>query len=237
MAELTGTSLFSDANLIAYYKAEDTSDSKGSRTLTNDNSVTFTTGKYNNASNFGSSNTNKSLHRAGDAYGFSGGAVTISCWVKLLAEIAAGSWAFVDLSSDTNDNVYQIVYEYNSGTQRIAFNRVKNGVGFDRVRQTQTMGTSNWFHLAITYNTTNIYGYINAVQYGPTAASGDGTGTTANSFTVGADNESVTAGGFTPNLFASALIDDIAIFNRALSSTEITEIYNDQVLQHGVIII
>jgi hypothetical protein len=49
-------------NLRAYYKLENENDSSGNGlTLTNNNSVTFTSGKFNNGANFGSSGTNKGL--------------------------------------------------------------------------------------------------------------------------------------------------------------------------------
>src|SRR5574343_1781177 len=53
--ELFSTALYSDANLEAYYRAEDATDSEDSGTeydLTNSGSVTFTAGKFNNAFTF-----------------------------------------------------------------------------------------------------------------------------------------------------------------------------------------
>lgn len=50
--ELATMPQFNDSSILAYWKCEDTSDSKGSFTLTNVNSTTFTPGKFNNAANF-----------------------------------------------------------------------------------------------------------------------------------------------------------------------------------------
>lgn len=50
-------------NLISYWKLDETSgnavDSVGSNTLTNNNSVSFSTALINNGANFGTANTNK----------------------------------------------------------------------------------------------------------------------------------------------------------------------------------
>src|SRR6478736_10076054 len=96
MAELASTSLINDANLIAYYKAENANDSKGSNTLTNNNTVAFSAAKFNNGFDGGSANTNKSMSIA-NALSFSGGAYSITLWVKLNTEITASTYCFAEL--------------------------------------------------------------------------------------------------------------------------------------------
>jgi hypothetical protein len=68
-----------DAARVAAYKAEDTSDSIGSNTLTNVG-ATFTSGKHNDAFTLGS---NKHLFAANaSAWDFAGGAFMIRTWVR-----------------------------------------------------------------------------------------------------------------------------------------------------------
>jgi len=64
MARTAATSLFQDANCKAYYNLEDLVDLKGGFNLTNYNSVTFTSAKFNNGSNLGTSNSTKYLEIA-----------------------------------------------------------------------------------------------------------------------------------------------------------------------------
>jgi hypothetical protein len=86
-AELFTTSLFADASLVAYWRLENTSDSKGSRTLTNNNTVAFNSAKFNNGADGGATNTNKYLSLAADTLGMTyTGAKSFSLWLKLTTE-------------------------------------------------------------------------------------------------------------------------------------------------------
>lgn len=220
MAELSLTSLFSDANLQSYYKLEDTADSKGSNTLTNNNSVTFTSANYNNGANLGSSNTNKYLSTTG-TMSVDGGAISISLWVKLLAEIGSSAWVFAHQVNDTSQTQFYIYYEYNAGTQKITFHRDKSGVGPELATiNSGALGTSSFHHLVLVYDGVNITPYLDNVAGTPASASGNGSSPFGSpGFAIGSYN----GGGN----YASALIDDVAIFNKALNSTEVSTIYNE----------
>jgi hypothetical protein len=223
MAQLSSLPLFNSANLVAYYKCEDVSDSKGAYTLTNNNSVTFTGAKYGNGANFGSSNSDKSLSVSNDM-GITGGAITISCWVRLLAEIGSGVYCFTDQNDTGTEVEYDIAYEYNSGAPRIRIDRTKRLVSNNPIYYTLTMGTSNFYHFALTYDTTNLRAYVNGILVGsPLATSGNGTdtGSTTDKFIIGAAQDNLGATG----TFASAIIDDVGVFNTALSASDIYSIY------------
>jgi hypothetical protein len=227
MAELYYNSLFSDANLIGYWRLENVNDSKASYTLTNNNTVTFTTGVYNNASNFGATNTNKSLDSASNLT-IDGGACSICCRVKLLAEIGSGTWTLVGQSSKTTSYVReQLSYDYNGGTQRIGFNRTKNNVAAETSYYTITLGTANWYHMVYTYDATNIRGYVNgALVAGPTAASGAGGNSAGHDgFAIGAGCDGGNTARTMEN-FSSSVIDDVAVFNRALSAAEVLSLFS-----------
>src|SRR3990167_7184819 len=109
-------------NLTNYFKLEDESDFWDTNTLTNGNSVTFTSAKVNNGANFGSTNTNKYLHN-GDANDIGGGNNSISLWVKLLAEIGAGEWEFIQIKGGDPSVTLRIFYLYNGGTRKLRFRR------------------------------------------------------------------------------------------------------------------
>ena len=101
MPQLLNTPLFSDANLVHYYKLENTSDSKGSNTLTNVNSVAFNAAKFGNGADFGASNTTKELYST-VAPEIDGGAGTLIFWVKLQTEIASGAYCLGHVGNDTS---------------------------------------------------------------------------------------------------------------------------------------
>lgn len=74
------------ANLRAYWKLENTNDSGANGyNLTNNNTVTFTSGKFSNAANFGTTNTTKSLvYTAGNVLSSTNTGDNIySLWFKL----------------------------------------------------------------------------------------------------------------------------------------------------------
>lgn len=207
-------------NIVAYYKLSDTSDATGnSNTLTNNNSVTFDAGLIGNAADLGSSNTNKFLSIASD-FGINGGNITISLWVKLNAEIASSTWGFAYMPANSPGIAYGIVYEYNSGTRRIHIERVKFGGAGADIYTTVTLGTSTWHHIVLTYDGTNLISYLDGIASSPSATSGTGVSTGTTEFDLG---NTVTS------LYASTKIDEAGVWSRALSSTEVTQLYNSGV--------
>jgi len=215
--ELYSTSLFNDDNLVAYYRLEDTNDSKNSYNLTNNNSVAFNPAKFNNGADFGTSNTNKYLSISNNL-GITGGNITLSFWLKLNTEIGSGTYDLIDQESLANNTGNYVTYEYNGGTRRLTFNRVRQYVVVNSAAYNITLGTSSWYYVVYTYDGSNIRGYVNgSLVAGPVASSGYGTAGGMNRFTVGWGG----VGGYT-----SGIIDDVAVFSRALSPTEISNFYN-----------
>lgn len=218
--ELINHSLFSDANLKAYYRFNSgaliTDSSSNGVTLTNNNTVGEASGKFGIGADFGSSNTNKYLSST-NALGISGGAITMSFWIKLNTEISTSIQVIISQSSNTSNVVFQLVYDYNGGNRRLVFYRTRLGQYNDQVYYPVTLGTSDWHHIVFTYNGTNIIGYVDATASSPVSASGTGTSQPIPGITIGS--------GQSGNFPISAIIDDVAFFNRALTGTEITNLY------------
>mgnify|MGYP001594207830 CR=1 FL=1 len=223
MAELNDTSLINDANLVAYYRFSAgalTTDTKASYTLTNTGSIAeSTSGKFAGCANF-PGGTGKSLNWTTDNMGISNGAFSLVCWVKLNAETTSVDYMFASKDSNVVFVTSRIPYEYNGGTIRLGFDRVKQGVEAQGGYYTVSLGTTTWHHLAHTYDGSNIRGYLDGVlRVGPTAASGNGSSGGGNGLWIGADagNGNV----------ANALIDDFAVFSDALTAAEVTTLYED----------
>lgn len=217
--ELFSTSLFSDPNLIAYYRAENLNDSIGGFTLTDHNTVAFNAAKFNNGFDFGASNTNKYLSKASNL-GLAGNHdVSVSFWIKLQTEIASGTYQFVRHDSTlTASRYFYCGYDYNGGTIRLHFEN--SGVG---TFYTTSLGTSGFHHIVMVRNNTG----SNSLIYldGASVATGSlGTDATGNpdTFGIGADPSSASN-------FSSAIMDDVAIFNRVLTATEIASIFTGPV--------
>ncbi len=230
MSEIAATSLGTDVNLIAYYRLESGSlinDSKGTFTLTNTGTVVGATGKYGNAGNWNGAGSNQILGTS-NALGITNGSISLVAWVNMNSAIAATDVRrFIGVKGDASTFItYQFDYQYNNGTPRINFERLKEFVADDQVLGTFTLGTGTWYHLALTYDVTKVRGYINGTPQGTTASSGNGN--TAGSTIVGIGNNSL-AGVYQ----ADAIIDDFGIFNRALNAAEIGTLSTDVVVVGG----
>lgn len=233
MAELNTLSLLSDANLIAYYRFNTgalTTDSKGSNTLTNNNTVGETaSGKYGYAADFGTSNTDKYFSRASDL-GITGGAISMAAWIKVRTEPGdATGQAIVYQSDSGNDVAFDITYKQTSSVPKITCTRSRDGIGADAVSHDVTLGTTLWHHVALTYNGTTMRLYLNGTDVGNTAASGNGSDpVTTDSFNIGR------YGYDTGSNYASMYIDDVAVFNRALTAEEVLSLYSETSLLRDI---
>lgn len=230
-AELLKTVLKDNANLKAYYRFESgalTTDSSGQgKTLTNVNTAVDGTGVYGGAVDLGSTNSTKYLYIANDL-GITGGACTVSIWVKNNSDIGSGAWKFWTQGDAGTFVDFQVAYEYNSGTRRLQFRRIRRGTSTAEFAYNLTMGTSNWYHIVQTYDGTTVRGYVNGAYVGSVASSGNGASNTVDGFNVGADGSDQSGG--TLSAYCSSIFDDVAVFDTALSADQIKELYEGRYL-------
>lgn len=224
MPSLQDTTLISDANLIAYYKLENTADSKGTYTLSNVGTTTFVAAKFDNGIELGTANTSKYM-RVSSAMGISSGAISVSMWVKINTEPATNTIYNLFSRGETATDVrHWIRYSDSAGVKNIQFNRQRENVANDAFTYNVTLGTTDWKHFVLTYDGTNVKGYLNGAYLNSVASSGNGsTGVFADNTTIGAGE--ITQGNSNPTLYSNAVIDDVAIFNRALTDAEVYQIY------------
>lgn len=212
-------------NLVSHWKLDEVSgsraDSHGSNTLTDVNTVGSATGLINNAAQFVLANS-EVLEVASDL-GITNGAISISLWVKLINEIASGIWGF-SIKGDSSTHVhYSIGYEYNAGTRRAYVNRQRQNNSNNLVRANVTMGTSTWHHLVLTYDGATLQGYLNGTSMGTLATSGNGVSAGQETFKIGRDSSGYPGGTLG---YCDANIDEVDVWSRAITSTEVTELYN-----------
>lgn len=210
--------------LKALYHLEDANDSSGNGlTLTNVGTTAFSGAKFLNGANFTATNTTKYL-KVLNNLGIDGGACTISLWVKILAEPGTNVQTTIALQASASSKVANyIAYDDSSGTKSIIFVRDKLGVADARSSITGALGTSMFYHVVYVYDTTNVYGFVNGVKSPLVAASGSGSNaTTVNIFNISGYNYN---NGAPPDRLSSSLIDEVAVFNVALSDTEIKNYY------------
>lgn len=214
-------------NLVAYYKCEDTSDSSGNGfTLTNNGTVTFTAGKISNCANISLRTSGSKNLRINNDLGITGGAITMAGWYLANSNPTGGfgSGDFIATQGDAGVDVDNwISYNLTASNPTLNFNRQKSGVANDNYNYTTTLTTGTWYHIAYVYNGTTVQGYLNGVAIGAgVASSGNGSGGQDDHFILGG----VTDGSGGTNWAPDGKLDEWGVWSRALSGSEITELYN-----------
>lgn len=223
--EFVNTSLYNDANLVAYYKLENVNDSKGSYTLTNNGTVTFSAGKFNNAANFGSSNTSKYLTDTTNT-GFGNNAQSYSAWINVTTAPATNAEAKIVMRLDNASPYlgFGLTYKDTGGTKYLTAFRLRGAVAWDYLNYATTLTTGVWYHVVSVWDGTYLYLYLNGVLVATSGSlSGNGTGNYGYYGTY--------IGGYAGAEFFSGLIDDTAIFSRALTASEVKSIYTSRTFQ------
>lgn len=208
-------------NLVSYYKLDESSgnaaDSVGGFTLTNTNTVTYSAGKINNGADGGASNSNKSL-QVSNNLGFTDSTdVTWSQWVNVTTAPTEGQQQCF-----TNHYI-------NGGKGRFWMYTMTGGVLKLRMYQdagapstldiTQTLTTGTWYHIVVTYlNSSNLTTvYVNGSSVG-TINFGARNAVSPDYFSI------LNWGGGT--LPWKGLVDEVGVWSRVLSGTEINSLYN-----------
>ncbi len=203
-------------NLISYYKLDDATDSFGTSTLTEYNSPSYATStcKKPNCGTQGTGNTNKHW-RAATNLGIDGGAITISAWFRPNS-INNGDNIFAYQGNDNSDVDYYL--DYNQSNGKLVFGRDNHGHGATEVGETITLSTSTWYYVAGTYDGTTLKYYRDGLLTASSTATGTGTGVVLDQIAIGSYENGTN--------IASGMIDEVGYWNRALNSTEISDLYN-----------
>jgi hypothetical protein len=195
--------------LQAYYKLDESSgnasDSSGNGfTLTNTGSTTYGTGKINNGAQFDGSNRRLA---SGSNLNFN--------WSNDY------SWSFwVNYNAN---NTYLLDHVTTSGSSRRAIVYIDNGNKFrifasgNEAVSASTFTTSTWYHVVSVKSGSNWTLYVNNTSEATTTSFT--ISYTANDMSIGAAYD-----GFGVN--ANATIDEVGFWNKALTTTEISTLYN-----------
>jgi len=202
--------------LLAYYKADNTpNDALGTYNGTLVNGATYATGKINQGFSLDGVNDYVDLgswFRLSKTNPF-----TVSCWVKI----------------STNSQMNIISNGRDDGHQMFMYlNKIYFQIGFDttsylRIISTSTIPNNTFTHISITYNgTPNASGfkiYINGVSNTVVLA----TNTLGSNDTPSPSSGNLNIGRRPTNqYYFLGVIDELAILNREITSTEVTELYN-----------
>lgn len=148
--------------------------------------------------------------------------ITMSAYVKLNTEISSWYYTIIKQNDLTSWVGFQMYYEYNWWTRRLTFQRVRVWIAWNPVYYNITLWTSNRYHLSLVNNTSDntIKIYLNWVLVWSATSSN------LNWSQSEADLTAIWC--YWTSLYANAKIISPRIRNRALSSTEIQQLYYSQ---------
>lgn len=149
-----------DSYLKAYYHLEDTSDSAGTHTLTNVDSVSFATdGKHNKCATLNGSS--QSLYAAGHAdFNPGAGDFFLSMWVNLAS---SGGQVFCGCVWNSGNRGWNFQTQSN-----LLFRYSTDGSNYTNVPFTWTPVTGAWVNVAIGRAGADLRAYVNGSQVGDT---------------------------------------------------------------------
>lgn len=203
--------------VVGAYKLEDLNEEVVNNDFTNNGTVTFVSGKFNNGASIQSSGQYLSTS---SVFGLSSTSdISISMWVNMASEVADDRDFLNMCWTGATGSQIRIVYEHNGGTKRLRSYRDPNSAFADKVG---SIADGAWRHILLTWtNTANqLKLYIN----NGTAATGNSTGATnlavATQLTLGGSQQY----SFTKPI--QGIMDELVIWNKVLDSTERTDLYN-----------
>lgn len=202
-----------NTDLVSYYKLEETTgvvvDSLGTNNGTNNGATRGVTGKINNAFNFVSSGSDN-VQISDDNSLNPSDEISVSVWFK--PDSLGQSSYLVSKYFDGTTRDWEILLQNNDK----AIFRISIGNSHQTLLSSNTASGTGWHHLVGTYNGSYQCTYLDNVGT-CTVKTGSMDNSNADVF-IGANNDIPT--------YTDGIIDEIGIWNRTLSSDEITQLYN-----------
>ncbi len=133
--------------------------------------------------------------------------ITITGWIKPGASSVTGAVA---------ENPSKWGLRLRSGKLNFVAATANNAFSFSTNNSTTTLSSGTWYHVAVTYDGTNTRYYLNG--------SGDGTDTLHSGNLL--DSSTINLGKDTNSLYTNGVLDEVRVYNRALSPTEVRQLYS-----------
>ncbi|OYU82892.1 MAG: hypothetical protein CFE24_13755, partial [Flavobacterium sp. BFFFF2] len=193
---------------------------------------------YNGAVN-GATLTTDRNGNANSAYLFNAtnGGISVASFYPLSTNYTASYWVKYDTQT-INTSIFDISLSWLNLGEFVVFREIDNSISFATagsngasnnffVNSATPTNTSSWYNIIVSRNGTQLSIYINGVLVASSLNNNMNTGVNKTMY-FGGDPIQVQANN---NARFSGKIDDIAIHNRALSQTEITQLYNANPVQ------
>jgi hypothetical protein len=209
-----------DSSLVSWWRMEgNVSDSIASNNGTGYGGISYSDGKFGKAMVF---NGTDGYISYGDVAGRSGTLpYTISVWIKL-AGTPSDAYSIIARENGSDNTREYLLYV--DTDRSIHLQRYIQGGGSKLDVGTGIKSIGIWYHIVATYDGNNAVIYANGIP--------EGTG--ASSVSIPATNN-LSVGSFiggTNQFFFNGSIDDVMIYNRALTADEVTALYNGTAISH-----
>jgi len=164
------------------------------------------TSKFNNfTANLDGTNDYLSVPSS-TAFDFGTGEFSITFWMRITSRGSFGGLVTKDLSNRLKfQNADHVINLRVAGSEKVVITYNPGG--------TNTSLLNNWHHIAVVRSGTTLKGYVDNVEYGSATAT--------ESFTLNGQQWGNNLGSY-----VGGQLDEMAIFNYGLSTSERTEIYN-----------
>lgn len=214
----TGSTL--TTNLLSYYQMEDESDFYGSNNLTNNGTVTFSSSpaKVSKAANFTTSN-----YLSGNSFNFDRTSpFSIAGWFYLPS---SGGFLASEYDSSGVGIGWLLQWAYATRTLRLGLYH-SGGTNAINVATNNTWSPGTWYHIVATYDgsssASGAHIWVDGANQTLTTLQNNLTGTINPSvpFTVNGSGSADGAGR------SAESVDELGVWNKVLSSTEISNLYN-----------
>jgi RHS repeat-associated protein/uncharacterized repeat protein (TIGR01451 family) len=204
----------SPTGLVSWWSLDETGgvreDSHGTNDLTDNNTVGSTAGKQSNAANFVAANSESLSIPDNPSLSLNGTNFTIAGWVKFSTLGTAQSFisklgpgAEYQVYKSVNDKIVLMVFS-SSGTSTA-------------VASTETVTANTWYFVVAQYDGTSLKLSLNAGNFASIPhSSGVADGT--NLFRLGAHGSGA---------YTNGMLDEVAVYKRILTQSEITWLYNN----------
>ena len=213
-------------NILASWKFDESSgnatdSSWNGKTLTNTNSISYVSGKVNNAADFWSSNTTKYFTISDNLTlnTYQAGIWSIRRPVQI--STAPGSWEMQNLFGIVNNSQAQVNVNYanSGGTLQLQYT-IFNWVTAQTLTWNTTLTTWVWYDVWIVKNGTTVTAYVDSSSlWNQTITIPDLSPWRPNQFTVWRN-------AFDTSNYMKWLVDEATVYSDAKTSTDVTQAYN-----------
>lgn len=147
----------------------------------------------------------------------------ISLWFRPNSLTTSNTYLLSGLNSSLNDNNYSIVWEYLNNNVEFYAGPSLPQAAF-RTNSQIIINSIGWYHICYNYQGTQLTAWNNGILFN----------TNNISASLNINNGNLIIGSFNTGYNFAGLIDDIRIYNRALSESEIRILFNSRRRRYGL---